>query len=172
MGLDVVKGNALDVDVLDEAGAASAKALHGITANGEVNLLAARSPPTGSECRSRRRDAATRHKRHARDPRRDRGQAHVSGGQPTPPRGTPTSSGAVWRRSCTPWRRPRRCFPRAGPSNRRRQDSRVLPSLFAPVRASSPSRQERGLSAHDEFVGLGRVERTIAMDHDTIVVAD
>ena len=42
MGLDVVKGNALDVDVLDDAGAANAKTLLAITANGEVNILAAR----------------------------------------------------------------------------------------------------------------------------------
>jgi Kef-type K+ transport system membrane component KefB len=42
VGLKVVKGNALDVDVLDEAGAANAKALLAVTANGEVNLLAAR----------------------------------------------------------------------------------------------------------------------------------
>ncbi len=42
MDLRVVKGNALDVDVLDEAGAANAKALLAVTANGEVNLLAAR----------------------------------------------------------------------------------------------------------------------------------
>jgi Trk K+ transport system NAD-binding subunit len=42
VGLKVVKGNALDVDVLDEAGAANAKTLLAVTANGEVNLLAAR----------------------------------------------------------------------------------------------------------------------------------
>jgi voltage-gated potassium channel Kch len=42
MGLRVAKGNALDVDVLDEAGAGNAKSLIAVTANGEVNLLAAR----------------------------------------------------------------------------------------------------------------------------------
>ena len=42
MGLHVAKGNALDVDVLDEAGAGKAKSLLAVTANGEVNLLAAR----------------------------------------------------------------------------------------------------------------------------------
>ncbi|MGI9641820.1 MAG: cation:proton antiporter [Acidimicrobiia bacterium] len=41
-GLEVVKGNGLDIDVLEEAGAAKAETLIGATANGEVNLITAR----------------------------------------------------------------------------------------------------------------------------------
>lgn len=41
LGLEFVKGNALDEDIMDEAGAADAKSLVVVTPNAEVNLLAA-----------------------------------------------------------------------------------------------------------------------------------
>jgi len=41
-GLDVVKGNSLDEDIMQRAGAAHARTLVAVTANAEVNLLAAR----------------------------------------------------------------------------------------------------------------------------------
>ncbi|MGB5168722.1 MAG: cation:proton antiporter [Acidimicrobiia bacterium] len=171
IGLEVVKGNALDVDVLDEAGAASAKALLAITPNGEVNLLAARiaadrfgvpeivvaMPP---------------HTTNGMHEMLDEIGATLMFGR--------TTDLAAWDIDIERGGVAEVVYTVASPEKVLSEGRPVEPaavaleSLAIVVRTSDgvvAFTEERDLSAHDEVVGLGRIGKPIA-HHDTIFVAD
>ena len=172
MGFDVVKGNALDIDVLDEAGAANAEALFAITANGEVNLLAA-------QIASDRFGvpevlvAMPEHTTNGMHEMLDEIGAQLMFGRTADLAtwDTDIERGAVGEVVYT-----------VAPPERVLSDGRpvepsaaAVESLAIVVRTSKgvvPFTQERDLSAHDEVVALGRISEPIATNHDTMATAD